>query len=176
MTKMRDEPFISRWSRRKLETADEARPDDVPTDEVADTAPDEEEQAALQEAQALTEEDVEKLEADSDFSIFMRKGVAPHVKKLALRKLWRSSPVLANLDGLNDYDGDFTDAATNMKNVASGWMAGRGFGLPPSVESAVDEITQPPDSAQEMTDGEHAGERHVPPDAEEEAGNEPSSA
>ena len=34
----------------------------------------------------------------------MREGVPEFLKKQALRKLWLSSPILANLDGLNDYD------------------------------------------------------------------------
>jgi hypothetical protein len=52
--------------------------------------------------------DIETLDKDSDFTPFLADGVPEVVKKLALRKLWGSDPVLANLDGLNDYDEDFT--------------------------------------------------------------------
>ena len=51
--------------------------------------------------------DPESLTYESDFSAFLKDGVSDEVRKLALRKLWRSNPVLANLDGLNDYDEDF---------------------------------------------------------------------
>ncbi|MEE9194622.1 MAG: DUF3306 domain-containing protein, partial [Alphaproteobacteria bacterium] len=47
------------------------------------------------------------LDKDSDYSVFMKEGVPEQLKKLALRKLWRSDPVFAVLDGLNDYDEDF---------------------------------------------------------------------
>ncbi len=50
----------------------------------------------------------ETLDAGSDFSQFMRDDVPEILKRAALRRLWASDPVLANLDGLNDYDEDFT--------------------------------------------------------------------
>lgn len=50
----------------------------------------------------------ESLNAGSDFSQFMRDDVPEMLKRAALRKLWACDPVLANLDGLNDYDEDFT--------------------------------------------------------------------
>jgi hypothetical protein len=46
---------------------------------------------------------IEELTFESDFTAFMAKNVPEAVKRAALRKLWVSDPVLANLDGLNDY-------------------------------------------------------------------------
>jgi hypothetical protein len=51
--------------------------------------------------------DIETLGKDSDCTGFMREGVPVALQNLALRKLWLSDPVLANLDGLNDYDEAF---------------------------------------------------------------------
>jgi hypothetical protein len=48
----------------------------------------------------------------------MREGVPEALRNRALRKLWLSDPVLANLDGLNDYDEDFV--AELKEGVA--WM------------------------------------------------------
>jgi Protein of unknown function (DUF3306) len=48
--------------------------------------------------------DIESLTYDSDFTVFLRDGVPEFIKKQALRKLWASNPILANLDGLNGYD------------------------------------------------------------------------
>lgn len=143
MNKSRDDSgeggFLGRWSRRKLadqrgELADEQGPD-LPVSDTGDglaagdTAndPDDALQADQEADQQLTEEDVEQLGPESDFKPFLKSSVPLHVRRLALRKLWRSSPVLANLDGLNDYDGDFTNAATDAVNVASSWSAGRGY-------------------------------------------------
>ena len=50
------------------------------------------------------------------------------LQRAALRKLWRSNPVLANLDGLVDYADDYTDAAVarpNLKTVFKTAMAVR---------------------------------------------------
>ncbi|MDM7947783.1 MAG: DUF3306 domain-containing protein, partial [Oceanibaculum nanhaiense] len=49
------------------------------------------------------------------------------LQRKALRKLWASDPVLACLDGLNDYEEDFTDAATVIEGMKSSYQVGRGF-------------------------------------------------
>jgi hypothetical protein len=102
-----DNGFLNRWSRRKLE-AEQAV--EMPGLE-PESAPDSEnlpEPTADAEAQPpLDLPDVESLDKDSDFTVFMQDGVPEELKNMALRALWRSDPVLANLDGLNDYDEDF---------------------------------------------------------------------
>lgn len=118
MSDANDNPLL-RWSRRKDEArrrkAGEAlapRSDDVPAPDIepgtAHATP-----AVINEAaiaplppEVETEElpDVETLTYESDFTAFLRQGVPDLVKQAALRKLWASDPVLANLDGLNDYD------------------------------------------------------------------------
>ena len=50
---------------------------------------------------------IESLTGESDFTPFLKKGVPTLLKRAALRKLWSTDPVLANLDGLNDYDDNF---------------------------------------------------------------------
>ena len=50
---------------------------------------------------------IESLTGESDFTPFLKKGVPTFLKRAALRKLWSTDPVLANLDGLNDYDDNF---------------------------------------------------------------------
>jgi hypothetical protein len=47
------------------------------------------------------------LTKDSDFRAFMRPGVPEALRNQALRKLWGSDPVYANLDGLLEYGEDF---------------------------------------------------------------------
>ena len=68
----------------------------------------------------LSEEDlpdIDSLAYGSDFSAFLQKNVPEHLHRLALRKLWTSNPVLANVDGLNDYDLDYT--ISEMKEIAA---------------------------------------------------------
>jgi len=120
--------FVSRWSRRKRATRDDGGP--AATDEP---------QAATREVTAAAEPetpstetvadlpDVETLDENSDFSVFLREGVPDALRRQALRRLWRLNPVFANLDGLNDYDEDFTNAATVIKGLKTAYVAGRGF-------------------------------------------------
>ena len=109
-----DEKFLSRWAKRKEQSRARALEDE------SDTPPAEEGEraAALDETPVEDPEDhpaagvdIESLDADSDFSVFMHEKVPQALRRRALRKLWLSDPIYANLDGLNDYDDDFTDAA-----------------------------------------------------------------
>ena len=59
--------------------------------------------------------------------------MAPALRRLALRRLWRSDPVLANLDGLNDYDEDFAALhKTGAEAVAAAVRAGRRYARDPA--------------------------------------------
>ena len=71
--------------------------------------------------------DIETLDETSDFSAFLREGVPEELQRRALRKLWRTDPVLANLDGLVDYGEDFTDAALVVDNLKTAYKVGRGL-------------------------------------------------
>ena len=51
--------------------------------------------------------DIEGLTADSDYTDFLSPGVSEALRKLALRKLFRSE-VFNICDGLDDYDDDYT--------------------------------------------------------------------
>src|SRR5690606_7711536 len=72
--------------------------------------------------------DIDSLGRGSDFKIFMEKGVSPDTRRKALQKLWRSDPVFANLDGLDDY---FDLAKPERHGLGpmrgSAWKLGRGF-------------------------------------------------
>ncbi|HDZ75475.1 MAG TPA: DUF3306 domain-containing protein [Aurantimonas coralicida] len=120
------EGFLSRWSRRKrepdeIEPAVEIAPDDVAPVIEADT-PDPEAEENRIAAEAI---DIDSLVQGDDFSLFLKRGVPELLRKQALRKLWRTNPVFANLDGLNDYDEDFRNPAHNA--YKSLWQVGRGF-------------------------------------------------
>jgi len=109
-----DEPFVARWSRRKLA-------DDAP--DAAESVPETADAEETPAAPPPDLPDIETLDKDSDYTAFMRDGVPEELKKLALRALWRSDPVLANLDGLNDYDEDYGSiletGAAFMRKLAS---------------------------------------------------------
>ncbi len=95
----------------------------VSVDEPA--APETEEEERVDPAR-FDEFDFDSLNYASDYTQFMKKGVPEAVRRRALRMLWGSNPILANIDGLNDYDEDFTDAALAVKVLSSNYKPGLG--------------------------------------------------
>lgn len=150
---------LSRWSQRKLATKkggalpepDEiARVKDKKPSEQA-LAPDAQTDVAAEQEEMLTEADlppIEELSAESDYTVFLKKNVPEMLRRRALRKLWVSDPVLANLDGLNDYDDDYSIVqAVTMDDTI--YKIGRGFlteddlkESEPAIESATESLVQ----------------------------------
>jgi len=79
------------------------------------------------EAPLITEADLDNLTYDSDYTKFMGEQVPEALRRRALRQLWRSDPILANLDGLCDYDDDFTDAALAVTTLQTAHKVGQGY-------------------------------------------------
>jgi hypothetical protein len=71
--------------------------------------------------------DPDTLNPGDDFAAFMHGAVPERLRRRALRRLWASDPVLANLDGLVDYSDDFTDAATVLPDLRTAYEVGRGM-------------------------------------------------
>lgn len=147
-----EDGFLSRWARRKQDVreAEEreaalapepaeagalAREQALADPEQRDVPPDEEtKQRWIEELEAI---DIETLTYDSDFTVFMKSWVPGALRQKALRKLWNSNPALAVLDGLNDYDLDYTDKAMKAGTVISSYMPGRGYA---SLEEVVEKV------------------------------------
>jgi hypothetical protein len=110
----RKEGVVSRWSRLKREarSVEPAVEEEAPLDgEGAEDAA----EAAEPAVQPEQLPDIDSLSYESDFTVFLREGVPQELTRLALRKLWRSDPVLANLDGLNDYDLDYNKLGVDTR-------------------------------------------------------------
>ena len=71
--------------------------------------------------------DPDAIELGTDITGFMRKEIPELLRRRALRSLWKSNPVLAVLDGLNDYDEDFTSAASATGAVKTLYKVGQGL-------------------------------------------------
>jgi len=67
------------------------------------------------------------LVSGDDVKAFMSKAVPERLRRRALRALWRTNPVLANLDSLVDYGEDFTDAAMVVANMSTTHQVGKGM-------------------------------------------------
>lgn len=67
------------------------------------------------------------MQAGDDFSAFMKSSVPTALRNRALRKLWTSDPVLANVDMLVDYGEDFTGKNDAFKLVKTIYRVGKGM-------------------------------------------------
>ena len=124
----RDEGFLSRWSRRKIEArhAPVAATDagvPVPMPVASAPMPVAGEGTAAPPSPASSDEasplpPLESLTPDSDFAPFMRPGVDPAVKGEALKALF-SDPALYAMDGLDVYIDDYT----KPDPLPEGWLA-----------------------------------------------------
>jgi len=98
-----DQPFLQRWSRLKSASrTGEAAPPESSVEAAAGPG------AGPPPASARPVlPDLEQLDQDSDYSAFLAPEVDPLLRRVALRKLFRS-PKFNVCDGLDDYCGDFT--------------------------------------------------------------------
>ncbi|WP_337660320.1 DUF3306 domain-containing protein [Anderseniella sp. Alg231-50] len=181
----REDGFLSRWAKRKADVreteareteerktalapqpgeggmpanADNGQPAVVDED-ARDVPPDDEtRQRWIEELEAV---DIDTLTYDNDFTIFMKSWVPGPLRQRALRKLWTTNPALAVLDGLNDYDLDYTDAAMQAGKVVSSYVPGSGY---KALEDVAEKL------AEVLDDDEHgAGEDDLPEFEGEEA-------
>jgi hypothetical protein len=110
--------FLARWSRRKRGAAEPAAPPPPEAD---------------REIPALSP--IETLTAQSDYTPFMRAGVPEAIRNAALRRLWVSDPVYANLDGLVEYGEDY--AAPFNAGLAVATVYRVLLGMPDPAEAAL---------------------------------------
>lgn len=178
MTREADSGFLSRWSQRKqaarqqertaggddlagMEPAGAADADTTAQGDAALERPSQEETAAANQA-AAESVDLETLGFESDYSVFLKDGVSTQLKNAALRRLWRSNPVLACLDGLNDYDEDYRKVETFAHGVRSSWQVGKGYGWMAEVDENLEAVADSvdgvpaPDRAGDLASGDLA--------------------
>jgi hypothetical protein len=159
------ESFLTRWARLKRQSGEEARPAaEAHPEESTAARPDEGEErpahaaetadrpgdgasvtrAAVPSEANFADVDFDALDINSDYTRFMQPGVPDAIRQKALRRLWVSDPVLASPDALNDYMGDYTDAAVCVPAdlLRTAYKVGRGF-LDDSEAAAWEDLGRP---------------------------------
>ena len=155
MAKSGDDDFLSRWSRRKLGDASDEPAPETPEPEIATSVVPEAETEDQGDPEVIALlPDIDGMDDSSDFKVFLQAGVPEALRRRALRKLWGVNPVLANLDGLNDYDEDYTQLHTLGRGMKTLYKIGKGFVTDDSQAPAADVPSQiaeslPPDSLPE---------------------------
>jgi hypothetical protein len=99
---LEDEPFLSRWSKRKLEQ------EQLQTEASREVEPAEaESKKALSELTDADMPPLESLDEEADYSGFLSPKVSEALRQQALQRLFRSA-CFNVCDGLDDYAEDFT--------------------------------------------------------------------
>src|SRR5512143_679054 len=107
---MSEEDFLSRWSRRKRDARAE-----TPSSEAA--PPVEARDAQVPPADEPSEPDIDlsslppidSIDAATDITAFLRKGIPQELTRAALRRAWTSDPVIRDFVGLAENAWDFND-------------------------------------------------------------------
>jgi hypothetical protein len=119
VTADKQESRLSRWSRRKQQSAEATREEDLALQleeqnlaevDIPGAVADQDQQESEAEEPVLTDADmpaIESLTEDSNFGQFMSSGVSDKLRNLALRKMYKA-PFFNIRDGLDEYDEDFT--------------------------------------------------------------------
>ena len=128
-----EENFISRWSRRKREAADETahskKTDPTQTFNLLDEQPGPGSQIsagpAAKEVDVSSLPPIESIGAGTDITAFMQPGVPSALRHAALRRVWAADPAIRDFVGLNE----------NYWNNVAGAAAAPGFGdLDPGID------------------------------------------
>lgn len=152
MVERGEDGFLDRWSRRKRGEAAPGDPE-IETPETAEASseplrpfggrsgpPSARARAASRKTDDAGEPDdagdpeviaklpaIDSLDESSDFTAFFQAGVPEALKRRALRRLWRLNPVFAVLDGLNDYDEDYSAGGIIAENIKTIYKVGKGY-------------------------------------------------
>lgn len=117
------------WSRRRAAVAAEAEAE-VQAAVAAEQAEEQAKLDALSDEELLAKLELpnpDEMQQGDDFAAFMKQAVPERLRRRALRRLWTSNPVLANVDMLVDYGEDFTDSAMVVENLQTAYQVGKGM-------------------------------------------------
>lgn len=97
---------------------------------------------------------IESLNSESDYTAFMRPGVPEDLRTKALRRLWQSDALFAQIDFTEPYSGDFNAVPTFPDGLKSTlYRVGKGM-IEAVEEERAEKPTQPAESAPPR-DGDH---------------------
>ena len=140
------EGFVARWSRRKIEEKEPSNDTKIEVSKLEPSTP-----LETQSSQDVGDEgetnvddlpDIETLNESSDYTPFMKDGVPEKLKRLALRKLWKSNPAFGFIDGLDDYDEDYSAIGIVAQEIFTNYKPGKGMVDPDEAEEEIDEVVK----------------------------------
>jgi Protein of unknown function (DUF3306) len=105
---MSEEDFLARWSRRKLRAESDQplpepeQPAEMPPVEAAEEAP-------RPDIDLANLPPIDAIDAATDITAFLRKGIPQELSRAALRRAWSADPAIRDFIGLAENAWDFND-------------------------------------------------------------------
>lgn len=162
--------FLTRWSRRKREVIDEAKPAAAPPQ--PETVPATEEAEDDFDLSLLP--DIEAITAESDITLFFKKGVPEALKNAALRRMWTADASIRDFVAPADFQWDFNspggvpgfgpleadfDLETMLRQAIGGQKPEEAARAEPAALEARPAASDMPDSVPESSPDESWDER-----------------
>ena len=173
------EGFVARWSRRKIEEKEPSKDTKSEVSKVEESAPldadstqDEGDEGDEGKTNVDDLPDVETLNESSDYTPFLKDGVPEKLKRMALRKLWKSNPAFGFIDGLDDYDEDYSAIGIVAQEIFTNYKPGKGMVDPDETEEEIDEAVKAEGEVEPEEEARDLGE--IEAEEDEVAGNEKS--
>ena len=173
------EGFVARWSRRKIEEKEPSKDTKSEVSKLEESAPldadstqDEGDEGDEGKTNVDDLPDVETLNESSDYTPFLKDGVPEKLKRLALRKLWKSNPIFGFIDGLDDYDEDYSAIGMVAQEIFTNYKPGKGMVDPDETEEEIDEAVKAEGEVEPEEEARDLGE--IEAEEDEVAGNEKS--
>tara|TARA_B100001146_G_scaffold93298_1_gene82656 strand:+ start:1194 stop:1856 length:663 start_codon:yes stop_codon:yes gene_type:complete len=178
------EGFVARWSRRKIEEKEPSKDTKSEVSKLEESAPLDADSTRDEGDEEKTNvddlPDVETLNESSDYTPFLKDGVPEKLKRMALRKLWKSNPAFGFIDGLDDYDEDYSAIGIVAQEIFTNYKPGKGMVDPDETEEEIDEAVkaegevEPEEEARDLGEIEAEAEAEAEAEEDEVAGNEKS--
>jgi uncharacterized protein DUF3306 len=105
---MSDEDFLARWSRLK-QRAEGDQPLPEPEKGAAPSLVEAAEETAKPEIDLASLPSLDSIDATTDITAFLRKGIPPELSRAALRRAWSSDPTIRDFVGPAENAWDFND-------------------------------------------------------------------
>jgi hypothetical protein len=109
---MSDEEFLARWSRRKQEAraaADATLPSPPAEPQLAAPPPDAVVDPTPEVVDLASLPPIDSIDAATDITAFLRKGIPQELSRAALRRAWSADPAIRDFIGLAENAWDFND-------------------------------------------------------------------
>jgi Protein of unknown function (DUF3306) len=105
---MSDEDFLARWSRRK-QRAESGRPLPEPGQPAGMPPVDAAEETSAPDIDLLKLPPIDAIDATTDITAFLRRGIPQELSRAALRRAWSADPAIRDFIGLAENAWDFND-------------------------------------------------------------------